>query len=292
MHLASTLVTPITSNTARMGPPAMMPVPSEAGSMMTLEEPCLPITAWCSVPFFRDTRNIFRRASSRAFWTATGTSRALPLPMPTAPSPSPTTVSAAKPRIRPPFTTLVTRFTDTIFSFRPSERCSPPCILGCILAIAIPLECSPKSGPREEGLPFVANLELEAGLSRGVCQRFDPAVVLVAGAVERDGLDAQTFRFLGDALAYCDCRRFVAAVRNRGAHFLLHGRGGCQYFADHRAQLGVDMSVGSMHGQPHLRQFTDFAARLRSAPKSCRFSVDHRGPYFFLVSFKITRSLE
>src|SRR6185312_15052302 len=30
-HLASTLVTPMTSNTARIGPPAMMPVPSEAG---------------------------------------------------------------------------------------------------------------------------------------------------------------------------------------------------------------------------------------------------------------------
>src|SRR5207249_11855699 len=248
--------------------------------------------ACCSVPFFRDTRNILRRASSKAFCTATGTSRALPLPMPTAPSPSPTTVSAAKPRIRPPFTTLLTRFTETIFSFRPSERCSPPCILGCILAIAIPLECSPKSGPREEGLPFAAKLELEAGLSRGVCQRFDPAVVLVAGAVERTGLDAQTFRFLGYTLAYRDCRRLVAAVRDRGAHFLLRGGGGSQHLAVHRSQLGVYVGVGSMHSQPHLRQFTDFSARLRSAPKPCRFFIDHRSPYFFFVSFRITRSLE
>src|SRR5260221_4310152 len=151
-------ISPITSNTARMGPPAMMPVPSDAGCMITFEEPCLPITACCSVPFFRDTRNILRRASSRAFCTATGTSRALPLPMPTAPSPSPTTVSAAKPRIRPPFTTLVTRFTETIFSFRPSERCSPPCILGCILAIVIPLQCSPKSGPQEESPPYRSSI--------------------------------------------------------------------------------------------------------------------------------------
>src|SRR5882672_6517304 len=292
MHFASTLVTPITSNTARMGPPAMIPVPAEAGCMITLEDPCLPMTACCSVPFLSGTRNILARASSSAFCTATGTSRALPLPMPTAPSPSPTTVSAAKPRIRPPFTTLVTRFTETIFSFRPSERCSPPCILGCILAIAIPLECSPKSGPREEDLPFVANLELEAGLSRGVCQRFDPAVVLVAGAVERDGFDAQTFRFLGDALAYRDCRRFVAAVRNRAAHFLLRGGRGGQHFAVHRAQLGIYVGVGSMHSQPHLRQFTDFSPRLRSAPEPCRFFIDHRRSYFFFVSFKITRSLE
>src|SRR5712691_12076537 len=166
--------------------------------------------------------------------------------MPTAPSPSPTTVSAAKPRIRPPFTTLVTRFTETIFSFRPSVRCSPPCILGCILAIVIPLECSP-SGTLGGTPLFVANLELEAGLSRGVCQRFDPAVVPVAGAVERNGLDAQTSRFLGDTLAYRRRRRFVAAVRHRDAHFLLHGGGGGQHLAVHRAQLGVDMSVGSMH---------------------------------------------
>src|SRR5581483_672236 len=33
MHLASTSCTPATSNTARIGPPAMMPVPSEAGCM-------------------------------------------------------------------------------------------------------------------------------------------------------------------------------------------------------------------------------------------------------------------
>jgi hypothetical protein len=33
MHLASTFCTPTTSNTARIAPPAMMPVPSEAGCM-------------------------------------------------------------------------------------------------------------------------------------------------------------------------------------------------------------------------------------------------------------------
>src|SRR5690242_17277335 len=38
-HLASTLVTPTTSQTARIGPPAMMPVPSAAGCMNTLVAP-------------------------------------------------------------------------------------------------------------------------------------------------------------------------------------------------------------------------------------------------------------
>jgi hypothetical protein len=54
--------------------------------------------------------------------------------MPMPPSPSPTTVSAAKPSTRPPFTTLVTRFTAIIFSRSPSPR-SSDCILGWIFAI-------------------------------------------------------------------------------------------------------------------------------------------------------------
>src|SRR5438132_4914290 len=139
-HLASTLVTPITSNTARIGPPAMMPVPSIAGCIRTLAEPCLPITVCCSVPLFSFTLKSLRRASSIAFCTATGTSRALPLPMPMPPSPSPTTVSAAKPSTRPPFTTLVTRFTAIIFSRSPSPRSSDCCILGWIFAICLSLE--------------------------------------------------------------------------------------------------------------------------------------------------------
>src|SRR5437764_15486415 len=79
-HLASTLVTPMPSNTARIGPPAMMPVPSIAGCISTLAEPCLPTTACCSVPFFSFTLKSLRRASSLAFCTATGTSPAFALP--------------------------------------------------------------------------------------------------------------------------------------------------------------------------------------------------------------------
>src|SRR5499426_4096474 len=193
MHFARMLLTPATSNTARIGPPAMIPVPSDAGCINTFDAPCLPITACCSVPFLRLTRNIFLRASSSAFCTATGTSRALPLPMPTPPSPSPTTVSAAKPSTRPPFTTLVTRLTETIFSRRPSERSSEACILGCILAIWFPAS------------------ELQPALASGFGQRFHPAVELEPAAVERHAFDAELLRLLGDALAHHRRRGPVAA---------------------------------------------------------------------------------
>ena len=140
------------------------------------------------------TLNILRRASSIAFCTATGTSRALPLPMPMPPSPSPTTVSAAKPSTRPPFTTLVTRLTAIIFSRRPSPRSS-------LLHPGLDL--------RHERLSC---LELQAALAGRVGQRLHAAVVAEAGAVERDRLDAQLLRLLGDALADqprppCGCRR-------------------------------------------------------------------------------------
>src|SRR5699024_1306816 len=43
--LATTLRTPMTSKMARMGPPAMTPVPSEAGEIRTRDAPCGPTTA-------------------------------------------------------------------------------------------------------------------------------------------------------------------------------------------------------------------------------------------------------
>src|SRR5687768_7511391 len=137
-HLAEMLVTPITSKTARIAPPALMPLPSMAGFIITRVAPCWPRTSWWIVPLFSGIFTMLRRACSIAFCTATGTSRALPLPMPIEPSPSPTTVRAAKPRIRPPFTTLVTRFTEIIFSRRPSLRSSWPWFLWSFLAMSRP----------------------------------------------------------------------------------------------------------------------------------------------------------
>src|SRR6185436_3522790 len=176
------------------------------------------------------TLNSLRRASSIAFCTATGTSRALPLPMPMPPSPSPTTVSAAKPSTRPPFTTLVTRFTATIFSRRPSPR-SSCCILGWILAIAL-------------------SLELQSTGARCVGEGLHPAVVAVAGPVERDLLDALLLGLGRDAAAHQLGGLAVGAVLHLGAQVLFRGRrGGKHLVARGGGDLGVDVAVRAVHGE-------------------------------------------
>ena len=121
IHFASTSLTPTTSNTARMGPPAIIPVPSDAGCMKTRAAPCRAITAYCRVEPCNEIFTRFLRALSIAFCIAAGTSLALPRPIPTRPLPSPTTVKAVNPNKRPPFTTLATRLIATSFSNRSSS---------------------------------------------------------------------------------------------------------------------------------------------------------------------------
>src|SRR5690606_36230425 len=276
--LATTFATPITSKIARIGPPAMMPVPSGAGLSMTFAAPCRPSTWWCSVPLRSGIFTSLRRASSIAFWTATGTSRALPLPMPMRPSPSPTTVSAAKPRMRPPLTTLVTRFTAIIFSRNPSSRSSPnlPPILAWIFAI---FESS----------------ELQAGFARRVGERLHAAMEAVTGTVERDAVDARGERLLRDALA--DQRGRTdggAATRLAGelvAQRLLE-RGGAQQHAltglvdDAR----VDMRVRAVHREPTRTQLAELEPGL-ARPTQARLILVHRSdsvrccPLLLLLDF-------
>src|SRR5215813_1141336 len=277
MHFARMLLTPATSNTARIGPPAMIPVPSDAGCISTLDAPCRPITACCSVPFRRLTRNIFRRASSSAFCTATGTSRALPLPMPTAPPPSPTTVSAANPSTRPPFTTLVTRFTETIFSRRPSVRSSGACILGLILAIGSFLRYL--AWDFDEGatrpIPAVAS-KLEPALARGLGERLHAPVIPVAAAIERHFADPQLLRLLRDALAHDRSGRLVAALRHLGPKLLLRSRGGDEHLrAVAGNDLSVDVLIRPMHREPHDALAALPQPRLRRPADPGLTFVDH-----------------
>ena len=75
---ASTFRTPPSSSTARTPPPAITPVPSEAGRSITLAASKRPSTSWVIVEPCFGTVNMFFFASSTAFVMASGTSRALP----------------------------------------------------------------------------------------------------------------------------------------------------------------------------------------------------------------------
>src|SRR3954452_2826143 len=129
----STSWMPASSSTARTPPPAITPVPSEAGFRKTFAAPCTPVTSWVIVLPCIGTLKRLRRAFSTPFWIATGTSFALPYPTPTCERSSPTTTRAVHEKPRPPLTTFATRLISTTRSCsspywlsrsRPRLRCS------------------------------------------------------------------------------------------------------------------------------------------------------------------------
>src|SRR3954451_23995209 len=69
---------PASSSTARTPPPAITPVPGEAGFRKTRPEPKMPIVWWVIVEPCLGTRKRFFFARSTPFWIASGTSFALP----------------------------------------------------------------------------------------------------------------------------------------------------------------------------------------------------------------------
>ena len=69
---------PASSSTARTPPPAITPVPGEAGLSSTRDAECTPITSWVIVEPCIGTLKRLLRARSTPFWIATGTSLALP----------------------------------------------------------------------------------------------------------------------------------------------------------------------------------------------------------------------
>src|SRR5262249_39420905 len=119
IDFVSTFGIPHACTTARTGPPAMTPVPSEAGFSMTRQDPNRPST-WCGIVFSsRWIRRRFFLAASIPLRIAEGTSLALPTPKPTTRAEeSPTTTRAEKLMFLPPLTTLVTRLIATTFSFK------------------------------------------------------------------------------------------------------------------------------------------------------------------------------
>src|SRR6476646_2758382 len=233
---------PRVSNTARIGPPAMMPVPAGAALSTTLPAPCCPVTSGCSVrPSRNGTLTRFRLAASVALRIASGTSRALPWPKPTRPFWSPTTTSAAKPKRRPPFTTLATRLMWTSLSTNSLSRSSPPLRSRGSRAMLLSHFVQ----------PLVLSSEIQPALARGIGQRLDPAVIEIAAAVENHVLDALLFGALGDELAHGLGRAHAGAGLEALARGLFDRGGGRERDAaivvDH---LGVDVLGGAEHRQP------------------------------------------
>src|SRR5690625_6014501 len=79
--LESIFCTPATSSIAFTAPPAITPVPSDAGLRRTSPAPALPTTGRCILPVLvRGILIRFFRALSNPFWMASETSFALPSP--------------------------------------------------------------------------------------------------------------------------------------------------------------------------------------------------------------------
>ena len=69
---------PASSSTARTPPPAITPVPGEAGLSRTRPAPKMPVVWWVIVLPCLGTRKRSFLARSTPFWIASGTSLALP----------------------------------------------------------------------------------------------------------------------------------------------------------------------------------------------------------------------
>src|SRR5215216_1934777 len=74
----STSLMPASSSTARTPPPAITPVPGDAGLSKTRPDPKMPVVPWVIVDPCLGTRNRSFLARSTPFWIATGTSLAFP----------------------------------------------------------------------------------------------------------------------------------------------------------------------------------------------------------------------
>src|SRR6195256_1765506 len=274
---------PSVSNTARIGPPAMMPVPGGAARRKTLPAPWRPCTSWWSVrPSRSGTRMRPRLAASVALRIASGTSRALPWPKPTRPFSSPTTTSAAKPKRRPPFTTLATRLMWTSLSVNSlsrssrSRRCGSRAMILFQLVFVLQFQSCRSSS------------EIEAALARGVGQRLDPAVIEIAAAIEHDLLYALRRRPLGEPLSDRLRRLDVGTGLEAVAHVLFQRGGRRQRLAfrivDH---LRVDVLRRTENRKPRALAggATDVPPHLRHSPQRTINNCRHRALPSLLLAF-------
>src|SRR5205814_8627287 len=165
---------PAASTTARTPPPAITPVPGEAGRNRTRPPPYWPIVSCGMVFSCNETFSIAFRAASEALRIASETSFALPNPQPTFPSWSPATINALKLKRRPPFTTFAQRLMNTTFS------------------VVSPFAAADLSAPRSGRLPenvCAIGLKFQSNLARRVGQRLDFALVLEPATIKHDLVD-------------------------------------------------------------------------------------------------------
>src|SRR5690606_1049137 len=195
-------------------------------------------------------RTIFFLASSVALRMASGTSRALPWPKPTRPRWSPTTTRAAKPKRRPPFTTLATRLMWTSLSTNSLSRSSPR---SRSLSRSRRRPCSAMSVRPflDMGRPRVsARSEFQPALAGGVGQRLDAAMIDIGAAVEHDLLDARGLCALRHELSHLGGRRGVGSGLQLRAEILVQRRGRRDRMAALVVDdLRVDVRGGAEHGK-------------------------------------------
>src|SRR6266700_3911957 len=280
---------PSVSNTARIGPPAMMPVPGGAARRNTRPAPWRPATSWCSVrPSRSGTRMRPRLAASVALRIASGTSRALPWPKPTRPFSSPTTTSAAKPKRRPPLTTLATRLMWTSLSVnslssrsRSRSRCRGSRAISGFRSIDVPLCCSVRNGVRPLS-------EFQAALARGIRQRLDASVIEIAAAVEDDFLHALRRRSLRQYLSHRLRGVDVGAGLEALAHGLFkRGRRRQRLAFDVVDHLRIDVLGRAEHRKPRAATggAPDVPPHLCGPPQRAINDCCHRQLPLFLLAF-------
>src|SRR5712671_4812353 len=260
----------------------MIPVPGGAARRNTLPAPWRPATSWWSVrPSRSGTRIRLRLAASVALRIASGTSRALPWPKPTRPFSSPTTTSAAKPKRRPPFTTLATRLMWTSLSVNSLSRSS---LCRCSRSRAIELIRSVIGLIR----PYRGPSEVQPAFARRLGQGLDPAVEDVAAAIEHDVLDALGGRALGHPLADLLGGLDVGAGLERAAHILLdRGSGGDRLAFAVVDDLRVDVLRRAKDGQARTeaRRGLDRHADARLAPRGLLLELGHDRLPLLLLAF-------
>src|SRR5688500_3367053 len=179
--------------------------------------------------------------------------------------------SAAKPKRRPPFTTLATRLIWTSLSTNSLSRSSR-----CPCSRAI----------------FRSNQsEIEAALAGSVSQRLHAPVVEIAAAVKHDVLQPLRQRALGDQLADRLGGVDIAAGLEAFAHRLFQRRGRDQGLAFYVVDdLRINVLRRAEYRQPLARagRLLDLPADARGAPRGWAFELRHRllRYYFFLPSLR------